>query len=78
MSPLGRAPPPLWAAPPLPEAELAVELLGVERENVLGGLQDGLRDEEGAVGAGFDAAAEEVIEGFGVGTLPAHFVFETA
>jgi hypothetical protein len=62
----------------LAEAELALDLLGIERKDFLGGLQNGIRDEGSEVGAGFDAAAEEVIEGFGIGALAAHFVFETA
>jgi hypothetical protein len=62
----------------LAESELAVELLGIEGKDFLGGLQNGIRDEGRTVGAGFDAAAEQVIEGFGIGALAAHFVFETA
>jgi DNA-binding transcriptional LysR family regulator len=62
----------------LAESELALNLLGIEGKYFFGGLQNCLRDEGSALGADFDAAAEQVVQGLGVGALPAHFFFETA
>jgi hypothetical protein len=62
----------------LAESELALDLLGIERKDFLGGLQDSMRDEGRAVGPGFDAATEQVIQGLGIGPLLAHFVFDAA
>jgi hypothetical protein len=60
----------------LTESELTVDLLGIERENLFGSLQDRMRDKGGTVGAGFDAATEQVVEGLGVSSLATHFVFD--
>src|SRR5260370_26058860 len=62
----------------LTESELAVDMLGVERKDVFGSLQDGIRDEGGTVGAGFNAATEEVVEGLGISALATHLVFDAA
>jgi hypothetical protein len=62
----------------LAEPELAVDLLGIERKDFFGSLQDGTGDEGGTVGAGFNAATEEVVEGLGIGALATHLVFDAA
>jgi hypothetical protein len=61
----------------LAESELAVDLLGIERKDIFGSLQDRLGDEGGTVGAGFNAT-EQVVEGLGIGSLATHLVFDAA
>jgi len=53
----------------LAKPELTVAGLGVKGKDFFGGLQDSFGDEGGTVGAGFNTAAEQVIEGFGIGPL---------
>jgi hypothetical protein len=60
----------------LTEAELAVNILGIEGKNFFGGQENGLGDEGRTISAGFDAASEQVIEGFGIAALAAQLVFE--
>jgi hypothetical protein len=50
----------------LSEAELAVDVVGVEGIDLLDGLEDGLRDEGGAVGTLFDPPSKQVVEGLGI------------
>jgi hypothetical protein len=60
----------------LAESELAIAILGVEGIDIFDGLQNRLRDEGGAVGAGFDTPAEQAVEGFGVEALLLHLLVE--
>ena len=60
----------------LPEAESAVGVVGIEGVDLLDGLEDGLRDEGGAVGAVFDPATKQVVEGLGIEPTLAELVLE--
>jgi hypothetical protein len=60
----------------LSQVELAVGVVGVEGIDLLDGLEDGLRDERGAVGALFDPASKQVIERLGIEPSLAELVLE--
>jgi len=50
----------------LADVQLFAEVIRVKREDFLDDLQNGRRDERGAVRSLFDAAAEQVVERLGV------------
>src|SRR5208282_1100326 len=60
----------------LSQVELAVGVVGVEGVGLLDGLEDGQRDEGGAVGAVFDPASKEVVEGLGIEPSLAELILE--